>query len=366
MKPQSNGNNTYDLPLSDEVEISIFGKGIGESILIHYGSGNWLAVDSSINPLDKKPFIISYLNKLDVDISTKLKLAVASHWHDDHIKGLSEVVSLNNTIEFVCPAAIKSNEFLTIVEAYRNISIANSCGIYEMINVLNHLKNNKCSPILASDDKLILRDNNIIFYSLSPSSETIINSLVELSNLIPIPFSVPRVIPSISPNDLSVTLWLQIHKLNILLGADLQNSSKLNSGWNAVLNSKSYKNKSDLFKIPHHGSSNSYNSSVWNNMLVPNVFCILTPFNRLKNPLPTKNDIRRICRNSKNTYITSLPQRKKLKRSNVVEKSIKEVTRDIRLVSPSCGHVRLRTNPRIIPITWQVDLFGKASRLCPI
>lgn len=37
-------------PALNEVEISVFGPGYGEAIAVHTGNGNWLLVDSCIDP----------------------------------------------------------------------------------------------------------------------------------------------------------------------------------------------------------------------------------------------------------------------------------------------------------------------------
>jgi len=39
-------------PEADVVEVSIFGPGKGESVLIHLGNGKWIMIDSCIDPQD--------------------------------------------------------------------------------------------------------------------------------------------------------------------------------------------------------------------------------------------------------------------------------------------------------------------------
>jgi len=41
-------------PQPDELEISLFGPGYGESTLVHLGSGNWMIVDSCLDESGEK------------------------------------------------------------------------------------------------------------------------------------------------------------------------------------------------------------------------------------------------------------------------------------------------------------------------
>lgn len=37
-------------PVADELEVSVFGPGVGESVVVHLGHGDWMVVDSCLNP----------------------------------------------------------------------------------------------------------------------------------------------------------------------------------------------------------------------------------------------------------------------------------------------------------------------------
>ncbi|MBN1875905.1 MAG: hypothetical protein JXA33_16905 [Anaerolineae bacterium] len=61
-------NNQSIPPAPDELEISVFGPGYGESILVHVGAGNWILVDSCLDPVSKQPAALTYLDTLNVNI----------------------------------------------------------------------------------------------------------------------------------------------------------------------------------------------------------------------------------------------------------------------------------------------------------
>ena len=87
-------------PQERELEISIFGPGYGESIVIHLGYNNWMIVDSCIDTQTRKPIPVEYLESINVDPETAVKRIVASHWHGDHIRGMSDIVKICKNATF--------------------------------------------------------------------------------------------------------------------------------------------------------------------------------------------------------------------------------------------------------------------------
>src|SRR5512142_2478566 len=77
-------------PQDDEIEVSLLGPGYGESVVIHLGGQQWMIVDSCVDS-DDLPAPLAYLHRLGVPL-TSVVLLVATHWHDDHVKGFSECV----------------------------------------------------------------------------------------------------------------------------------------------------------------------------------------------------------------------------------------------------------------------------------
>ena len=88
MEPLSTGE-PVNQPASDEIEVSLFGPGYGECVLIHLGLGEWLVVDSCVNQYAGGTPALDYLQTIGVDIAHAVVIVTASHWHDDHIRGLS-------------------------------------------------------------------------------------------------------------------------------------------------------------------------------------------------------------------------------------------------------------------------------------
>ena len=99
-----NGSNYGVPPQANEIEVSLFGPGYGECVLLHLGFSDWVIVDSCLNK-DKSPPVLEYLRALGQDPAQVVKLVVATHWHDDHIGGLGVLFKMG--IPFTPPLPVR-------------------------------------------------------------------------------------------------------------------------------------------------------------------------------------------------------------------------------------------------------------------
>ena len=76
------------LPSADEIEVVLFGTGFGDSIVLNLDDGSWVIVDSCISP-EGKPFALEYLESIGAKPGKAVDGVVATHWHDDHIRGIA-------------------------------------------------------------------------------------------------------------------------------------------------------------------------------------------------------------------------------------------------------------------------------------
>ena len=81
-------------PRDDEFELTLLGPGYGESIVMHVGEGAWVLVDSCGRA--NAPAALEYLGTLGVDPAEAVKLIVASHWHDDHVRGIEQMAAVRS------------------------------------------------------------------------------------------------------------------------------------------------------------------------------------------------------------------------------------------------------------------------------
>ena len=60
-------------PLEHEFELTLFGNGYGECVLLHMCDNDWIIVDSCVNPRTNRTAPIEYLESAGVDISKQVR-----------------------------------------------------------------------------------------------------------------------------------------------------------------------------------------------------------------------------------------------------------------------------------------------------
>lgn len=362
-------------PDFDQLEISLFGPGYGESILIHTGNNEWIIVDSCIDTTTGRPPAITYLENIGVNPSTDVKMIVSTHWHDDHIRGLSDIVRICGNAEFVCSTALKYKEFFELIELYRQNGLDNVTGVSEFTSIFDILKKRGSHPKWAVSDRMIWKTNfningssiNCSIHSLSPSDKEIEKTFISISDILPKCGSYPaRIVPP-KQNESAVVLWVQVGIENVfLLGSDLEEKGDLQTGWSAIIDSLSLnENRAIIYKVAHHGSITGHHQPVWDNLLSDESLAILTPFTRGKK-LPSESDIQRIISMKKKSYITSNIHKNLSikKRDKLVKRFTDKYTKYIRFAEHPCGQIKLKKN--IIDKDhrcWDIELLNGAIEL---
>lgn len=349
-------------PEADEFELTLFGPGYGESIVLHVGNGVWVIVDSCIDNNDKTPRALRYLKDIGVDPVQAVALIVATHWHDDHIRGMAQLTDACSQAAFCCAGALCKQEFLAAIAAleHRHLTVAGS-GVRELYNVFMHLQKAKVKPIFAIANRCIFTKDKCKIWSLSPSDTAFHAFLGTIGNLMPFAGQPKKRVPDPSANDVAIALWIEVGDVVVLLGSDLERP-----GWVEILQSAERPSgHASALKIAHHGSDNADEPKVWQEMLDANPFAVLTPWKRGQQFIPKPRDVTRILNNTTNAYasarsrsVTAAPTR----RNPMVDRTIRNsgVKLQRRIVSP--GAVRLR-RPIGRQTSWQVKLFGAACRL---
>lgn len=107
--------NPKTAPQGEEIEVSLFGPGFGECILVHVGAGRWLIVDSCVDRAKHRPVALAYFDEIGVSPSS-VEIVLATHWHDDHVAAIDEVVSACTTAQFWCPTDCDVQNFCNWLE----------------------------------------------------------------------------------------------------------------------------------------------------------------------------------------------------------------------------------------------------------
>lgn len=360
-------------PSSDQFEISLIGTGggYGESIVVHLGDGQWMVVDSCKDPSSGEILPLEYLKSIGVKPNESVKLIVCTHWHDDHILGVSAILKACENAELSFARVNDRKKFLRLIGLdYHKIgNIGSLSSTKEFNECLDILESRKKGIKGAGPDRSLYK-NSINsgdvceVFSLSPSDQTISNFDSEISELIT-EFGEPRKkIVIDSPNDKSVVLYLRLGKHKALLGADLEVTSASNTGWLDIINNSTIiKNeKASYFKIPHHGSENGYHERIWLELLDSDPSANLSPWNKA-NGLPSPEMINKFLLHSSKLYITSpnISLSKAKKRDRDIEKIIEKFRYKLNEVKFRKGIIRNRIG--INESDWKTEVFESALKI---
>jgi beta-lactamase superfamily II metal-dependent hydrolase len=360
-------------PAKDDIEVAVFGPGIGEAILIHCGDGEWICVDCAMT--DGKCWPLQYLREMGFQAQACVRLVVATHWHTDHVRGLTELLTECVRAQFVCSSALRADEFRQIVARFSSeesgaprAPLADVRKSFELLAKKEKRRDVSYRPPIFASAHSVLDSFNIgampiIVMALSPSPEDHLNALRAFAGYF-IPLDQPATgLSPITPNHASVVLSIQIGDEFLLLGADLERTRSQLTGWNAIVASTTRPQQlSILFKIPHHGSSNAQSEDVWKNMLVPSAFAAVTLYT--PSGLPNGDQIRWLCEKSPNVFSTGVPTSGRVRRRAEVERTIRESTISFttRTLPTQPGVVRFRKTAGA-SAAWRVEMFGEAMRL---
>lgn len=342
-------------PDPHELEISVIGPGRGECVVVHLGDNEWCIVDSCMARTYNEPVAIEYLRSFNNDALNGVKLIVATHWHDDHIRGLAQMLEVLPDACFSCSAALDTQNFALLLEVAEE-SLQESSGVDEFRRIRDLLiergkatgtAKKLVSPQLAIQNRCLLRlpaegrPFPAAVIAVSPSDGTVKKALADIADWLPKSGDLQRRIANRAPNKTSVALWVEAGPKRILLGADLEHTEEPGEGWIAVIASRQDHGSASIFKIPHHGSENADCPDVWAKMLTENPIGIVTPFTSGAG-LPSEKDLRRLGGRTNALFCTAQGPGAPPRRDSLVEKIARSTTQKRHVLSGSPGHVRIR------------------------
>jgi hypothetical protein len=366
--------NSYSTepPTDDTFEVSLFGPGKGESVVLHLGPRRWMVVDSCRDQRNGQIAALDYLRGMGVDLDTEVRAVVATHAHDDHFDGISDIVEACSQAVIVTSQALINREFLALVQAENDIAgITNTASYreYRRIFAIAEQRKNKDTGMRplrrASENKVILdlpalgTSPSVKVTALSPSEHAVTRALEALANNELHTMGERTRRSMLDPNEASVALWVNVDAINVLLGADLY-SGPPGCGWGAVLHAFNPADPATLYKAAHHGSSTSHHDGIWEKLVTGDPAVLLTPFRRGNVNLPTSSDIQYMLGRTGNAWTTS--PRNPTPSASFRRQASKLGTLPKRLHPHGMvGHLRAR-----IPFsggTWKIDNFAPAAAL---
>ncbi|WP_275543227.1 MBL fold metallo-hydrolase [Pseudomonas sp. CFBP13506] len=330
------------------------------------GDDAWLIIDSCMNA-QGRPAPLAYLESIGVPYE-HVKLLIASHWHDDHVRGFSEIVEKCENAKVCMGQALTNKEFHVFVSHF-NKSHPNdkfTSGTRELHKVLKILESRSARGLIAHPDRRLWQSSatesggqTIEVWSLSPSDACSERFLKFVTAKMPVKGETKYRAPSIKENETAIAILIKYGDTGVLLGADLEETHQ---GWTAILGSTGRPElKSSLFKIPHHGSENGHHDEVWKTLLIKNPIGILTPYNK-GHKLPKDADLDRIRKLTSTAFTTQvLKKQTKPARSQGVEKMIRSTAKSINPIPKQMGHISAKLCPELL--NWDIELNDGATSI---
>ena len=324
-----------------------------------------MLVDSCLNPETKESAALSYLRGIGVEVRENVCLVLVTHWDDDHIQGIAEVVDQCDRATVACSMALDRQDIAQFVIEQRRAQGGLGSGLDELRTILETCRST--GRLLWANATLPLHPRaaggTATVVALSPSNDAVsrsIESLIERAAGMPI--AVPRRYRAPEgPNGASVAATIQAGFSSILLGADLENSANPQTGWDAVLTHARPAINASVVKVPHHGSEGAHHDGVWSEIVDDDPVAIVTPWVRGGGNLPTDEDLARLRGIANRVYLTAMPVRGRVRKDSAVEKLITKVA-GVRVEElRGWGHVRARRSSG--DEAWRIDLDGDARAI---
>ncbi|MFD8424278.1 MBL fold metallo-hydrolase [Streptomyces sp. NPDC059466] len=353
-------------------EVSLFGPGKGESVVVHLGGRRWMVVDSCRDQRTRGVAALDYLRGMGVDLATEVLAVVATHAHDDHFDGIAEVVEACSAATVVTSHALMNREFLALVEAEREIAgVTNTAAYKEYRRIFEIIERRRREtgkvPGRRAEENKILLDLSAQgaapatrVTALSPSEHGVYRAqqVLAKNHLFALGERTRR--STYDPNEASIALWVAAGEINVLLGADILRGPE-GCGWGAVLQSFTPTQPATLYKAAHHGSKTSHHEGLWSDLLADNPVVLIAPFRGGNVSIPSEEEIAYFASRTDKAWITSPRNPTPNKAFRREAAKLGSMAKNPRDPYGIIGHLRARVS--LAGGGWQVDNFAPASKL---
>ena len=345
--------------------VVIGGPSLGESVLLHYGDGKWIIVDSCTYRGVNLPLF--FLEKVHADLDL-VGHVICSHWHDDHVAGMSTLLEKCKYAYFRLP--LISNDYVLpqifVFKTERSVK-ENEKKAWEMFKAcLDKLNDRDDADGVAYKDKYYVKlEDSIEDYqthgtrvdikAFSPSTEMIdrFGQMLVNGNADALEFDDSQ----IEPNFCSIALGVRFgnNERHLFVGADLEcnrdGDDDVDScdgdcenrhaiGMCNVICNRYFEQLRQISytKIIHHSSKTGYCPKYWNEYVTADNIGVSTAFTPQN--LPRKDMATRYYAKVSQYFLTSRkPQR------NLNKAEIKKILGDNKYVT---SMRQIDTTPGII------------------
>ena len=256
------------------LSIHVLGAGKGESIVLQLPNGHWGVVDcyarSSTDPAKNQT--LQFL--LDQDVK-ELEFLCLTHPHDDHYKGMSQLLEKFKVHYFWNFNGLSGNHFSKLAEYLqteaeqidRQYDLESATEFTKIFGLIRRMQKSQQPPLrqkVAGIDTTLFpvpsnSEDTFRIIGLAPSG----NQVQRYQDLFLRCFddngNLRYPLPQSSHNVISTALLIVFGRTRIVLGGDVECA-----GWKDVLEEMGSDHLAvSAVKISHHGSTNGYCDGLW-------------------------------------------------------------------------------------------------------
>jgi hypothetical protein len=298
----------------DIIKIVVFGPGYGESIIINIPGVGWGVIDSCLKKVHNENVnpALKYLKENQV---SSIAFLILSHPHEDHYAGLDQIIDeYIGHIDRICfyngDGMREYREYLIRKDILESPGLRAFSRLFKKIEEAQK-KGTQLIRIAERTEILsrkISEGNSVAIFGLSPSAESVETYKQLLFEAIP--KNEGDVFNSLTDkqhNLISAAIWVSAGNIRLILGSDVEIGDDDRTGWKGIVSNIDCPDLSVRFiKVSHHGSSNAFFKPAWEkHCKETKPIAVITPYNRLADPLPRKNDIEIIAQHTDVIYITN-------------------------------------------------------------
>ena len=292
-------DNNRDLPDAHEVEITVLGKGYGESIVVHAGDGAWVVVDSFCENQKSDPAPLVYLNSIGVDLAKDVTAVVLTHLHADHYRGIDKVVRDCESAWFYLPGVLPQERWEAVLRRAAELPEDEITGAGRVATAVHMARGRQKLRSVGPDSEIQTRREGAL-RCVGPTSVAMTSHIVtdDLSSAL-----IRKILREV--NYTSTVLWLTIDGIRALFGADLDEHDT-GMGWSALMTEQSEKpwiQGASLVKVPHHGSRRAHCAELYREWCADPVAVIASNWN---GNLPDEGTVGRLGAMCQQIYHTSV------------------------------------------------------------
>jgi hypothetical protein len=281
----------WSRPAHDEIEVTILGRGVGESCVVHLGDGEWLIVDSFNDATDYRPAALRYLEAIGADPGG-VKHLVVTHFDVDHYRGIDRLHDACPNAVLWTTGALSHHEFIRLYGDRTRVPLLGVLpgtiqrAAERKFGVNPGLRSLQAGSQLRSDPSSSVR-------ALSPTPDAVLASASAVAAVAESGWRDHIVDHLRDDNRCSVVLHFDFEQLAVLLAGDLLREPP-RFGWQAVLDDLETKHlrPADLYKVSHHGSDTGHQDDVHGKLVEPEAIAVVSPF--WPSALPQDSDRERL------------------------------------------------------------------------